>query len=220
MIKTVQYFLFVLFTGLLLCANNVSAQTGITIDASQQMTTFEFTSSDGNIDNSYSPIYTGAYHFGYSYFLDNGIYFNAGIGMRNAGATMAIDATNLRWDFKYGQGKLGGGYMYELGRINPYLGIAGYYARLLTANQRINDPKRENINYDLLESGSILENDYGLLITPGVRLSASEYISVYTEFSYLMGLQNLQPGDTGQEAINAGYAITLGVSFNLINKDE
>ncbi len=218
--KTVYNFLLLLFLGILICSNQANAQTGITIDASQQMTSFEFTSSSNDVDNSYSPIYSGAYNVGYTHFLDLNLYFDAGVGMRNAGATMNIDNTNLRWDFQYAQGELGMGYMFELGRLNPYLGISGYYATLLKANQRINDPTRENINYDLMNTGRISKQDYGLLITPGIRITASDYISVYTEFEYLMGLQNIEAGENDQEATNLGYALTLGLSFTITEQGE
>lgn len=219
--KKIQYlFLLIIMSGLFILPINLTAQTGITIDASQQMTSFEFTSSTGEVDNSYSPIYSGAYNFGYTHFLDFGLYFNAAIGMRNAGATMTVDNTNLRWDFQYAQAKLGVGYMYKLGRINPYLGISGYYSKLLKANQQVNDPTRENINYDLMEAGMITEQDYGLLITPGVRIAASDYITVYTEFGYLMGMQNIEPGESNQEATNVGYSVTLGLSFTITNNEE
>ncbi len=221
MYKTVNYlFLITIVSGLFILPNKTTGQTGITMDASQQMTSFKFTNSVGEIDNSYSPIFSGSYDVGYAHFLDFGLYFNAAVGMRNAGATMSVDNTNLRWDFQYAQGKLGIGYMYELGRINPYLGISGYYARLLNANQRVNDPTRENINYDLLDAGMITEQDYGVIITPGFRIAASDYISVYTEFEYLMGLQNIEPGESDQKAINAGYSLTLGLSFTIAKTGE
>lgn len=210
-----RYLLAILVTGLIIGGNNVNAQSGITIDASQQMTTFDFYDSMGETDDSYSPIYSGAYNVGYSYFLDFGMYFNASVGMRNAGSSMTYDATDLRWDFQYGQGKLGLGYAYNMGRFSPYLGVSGYYSMLLTANQQINDPMRENKDYDLMGAGLIAEDDFGLYITPGVRIAASDFISVYTELGYLMGMQNIETGTGEQEAYNTGYSITLGLSFTI-----
>ncbi|MBS3777615.1 MAG: hypothetical protein KGY70_20645 [Bacteroidales bacterium] len=218
--KAVRYLFLVVVAGLFILPRQANAQSGITIDASQQMTSFEFTNSAGNIDNSYSPIYSGAYTAGYTHVLDFGLYFNTAVGMRNAGATMTLDDTHLRWDFRYAQGKLGLGYMYDLGRFRPYLGVSGYYAKLLKANQRINDPTRENINYDLMEAGMVNEKDYGLLVTPGVRIAASDFISVYTEFEYLMGLQNIETGASNQEATNMGYSLTLGLSITIAKKEE
>ncbi len=218
MLKPGKLFLSALIvTSLIICSNNAQAQTGITIDASQQITTFDFVDSNGTTDDTYLPIYSGAYNVGYTHFLDLGIYFTAKAGMRNAGATMAYDATNLRWDFQYGQGSLGVGYAHKMGRISPYLGISGYYAKLLKANQQINDPMRENKDYDIIDSGLISDNDFGLYITPGVRIAASEFISVYTEFGYLMGMQNIETGTSDQEAYNTGYALTLGLSFTIKN---
>jgi hypothetical protein len=220
MTKAIHHLFLLIAAGLFVLSNQASAQSGITIDASQQITSFQFTSSAGEADDSYSPIYSGAYTVGYTHFLDHGIYLDGGLGMRNAGATMTLDDTHLRWDFRYVQVEMGGGYIYDLGLFSPYLGVAGYYASLLKANQRINDPTRENINYDLLEAGMVNEADLGLLITPGVRIEASDYISVYTEFEYLWGLQNIEAGESSQEASNLGYSLSIGLSITIDNQSE
>lgn len=220
MTKAIHHLFLIMVAGLFLLPGQAKAQSGITIDASQQITSFQFTNSTGQVDNSYSSIYSGAYTVGYTHFLDYGIYLDGGLGMRNAGATMTLDDTHLRWDFRYAQIELGGGYIYDLGMFSPYLGVSGYYAKLLKANQRINDPTRENINYDLMEAGMVNEGDLGLLITPGVRISASDFISVYTEFEYLMGLQNIEAGESSQEASNLGYSLSIGLSITIDKQQE
>ncbi len=203
--------------GLLMSLQVVKAQSSITIDASQQITNFVFTDGSGIQENSYlvfgeentyKPVYSGAYSVGYSYLLDFGLFFRTGIGMRNAGATMVYDAANYQWDFRYLHARLGTGYAYEIGRVSPYLGVSGYFGYLLKANQKVN-----NEDFDIIDSGSIQTNDFGLLFSPGVRIDASDYISIYSEISYLMGLQNIETGDSGQEAVNTAYMLTLGLSF-------
>jgi len=200
-------------------SENIQAQSSITIDASQQITNFVFVDGAGIQDNTYmvfgegntyKPVYTGAYSFGYSYMLDFGLFFRANIGMRNAGATMVYDAVNYSWDFQYFQMKLGTGYSLNLGLFNPYIGLSGYYGGMLKANQRIN-----NEDFDIIDSESINKHDIGLSIPLGVRLDASEFVSVYTEISYLMGLKNIETAGNGQEASNVAYQITLGLSFTI-----
>lgn len=205
---------------LLACSIQSSfSQSGITIEASQMITNFAFTNSDAVLENSYfilnqeseyRPVYSGAYQVGYSYMLDMGLFFNASIGMRKSGATMVYDNTNYLWNLQYAQGKLGLGYGYTMGIFMPYLSTSGYYGFLLKANQSIN-----NENFDILNSGSIAKNDFGLYISPGLRINASDFVSVFMELSYMMGMQNIETGDTGQEAKNLANALTLGVIFNI-----
>lgn len=206
-----------LVVGLMGTSYQLKAQSSITIDASQQITNFVFTDGSGLQDNTYmmfgedniyKPVYSGAYSFGYSYLLDFGLFIKANVGMRNAGATMVYDETNYKWELQYLQGKIGAGYAYDLGLFNPYIAVTGYYGSLIKANQRIN-----NEDFDIIDSGSIQKNDFGLNIPIGVRIDASEYVSVYTEASYLMGLRNIETSDNGQNAKNVGYMFTLGLSF-------
>lgn len=217
--KMLAAVMFCLVLGWVATTGHVKAQSSITIDASQQITNFVFTDGSGLQDNTYlmfgeenlfKPVYSGAYSFGYSYLLDVGVFFRLNVGMRNAGATMVYDATNYLWEFQYLQGKLGVGYAVNLGLVNPYLAVSGYYGSLLKANQRIN-----NEDFDIIDSELIQKNDYGLNIPLGVRIDASEFVSVYTEVSYLMGLQNIETADNGQEANNVGYMFTLGLSFTI-----
>ena len=211
--------MFCLVLGWVVTTGHVQAQSGITIDASQQITNFVFTDGSGLQDNThlilgeenlYKPVYSGAYSFGYSYLLDFGLFFRVNAGMRNAGATMVYDATNYKWEFRYLQGKLGLGYALDLGLVNPYLAVSGYYAYLLKANQRIN-----NEDFDIIDSESIRKTDYGLNIPLGVRIDASDYISVYTEVSYVVGLQNIETATNGQVANNVGYMATLGLLLTI-----
>ncbi|MFW5821498.1 MAG: hypothetical protein ACOCWA_09415 [Bacteroidota bacterium] len=211
--------LLLLVIGLTTNFNSLKAQSGITIDASQQITNFVFSDGSGVQDNTYlifgeenlyKPVYSGAYSVGYSYLLNFGMFIRASAGMRNAGATMVYDAVNYQWNLKYLQGKLGIGYALSLGRVNPYFGVSGYYGQLVKAQQVIN-----NEDFDIIDSGDIQSNDYGLYISPGVRIDASEYISVYGELGYSMGLQNIETADNGQEASNLAYMLTLGLSFTI-----
>lgn len=220
--------LLTLILGLAFClslsTNKVHGQSSITIDASQQITNFVFVDGTGLQDNTflifgkdnlYKPVYSGAYSLGYSYLLDFGMFFRVNLGMRKAGATMVYDASNYVWDFQYLQTKLGLGYAHDLGLFSPYIAVSGYYGSLLKANQRIN-----NEDFDIMDSESIKKNDYGLIIPLGLRIDASDYISVFTEASYLLGLQNLETSNDGQKANNVAYMFTLGVSFTIQSTNQ
>lgn len=217
--KRILHLILVFVSVLILISNTATAQSSITIDASQQMTNFVFVNNSGIQDNTYlvfgeeniyKPIYSGAYNIGYSYLFDFGLFLRANAGMRNAGATMVYDATNYQWNFQYIQGKLGVGYALKLGRFSPYLAASGYFGYLAKANQRIN-----NEDFDIINEDVIAPYDYGVYLSPGLRIDASDYISVYSELSYLMGLGNIENSTNGQEANNVAYLLTLGLSFTV-----
>lgn len=185
------------------------AQSSITLEASQVVSTFKFTDSAGVQDKSYAPIYTGAYGLGYRYASEGGLLIRAGLGMRKAGATMVYDHINYAWNLQYADVKVGVGYMYNKKRFKPYVTASFYYALLLKANQSLN-----NESFDIKDSKSLKTNDYGVFITPGLQFKASDAISVYTEFNYMMGLQNLETGN-GQKSYNRAYSLSLGVAFTI-----
>lgn len=206
--QTLTLKVFLLAIGVLIAGRMSYAQSALTIDASQLITNFNFTDSEGNRDDSYKPLYTGAYNFGYSYYSDFGMFITFSAGMRKAGATMVYDASNYNWDLQYGQLKLGTGYEFGAGRLKPYLGVSFYYAILLKASQTLN-----NEDFDIIDSGAVKTSDYGLYFTPGVKFMISDAISLYTEYSYLMGLNNIETGSDGQISKVAAHVMTIGLAF-------
>lgn len=202
-----------LFIGAVFMEKTTTAQSNVTIDASQVFSNFKFINSDGTIDKSYQSLTSGAYSVGYRYFNDKGLLLRGSIGMRKGGATMVYDATNYSWHLQYADVKLGVGYLHQFGRISPYVNVSGYYAMLLTANQVLN-----NVNYDIKKSKYLKNSDYGIFATPGVQFKASDNISVYGEFNYMMGLQNLETADNAQKSYNRAYSVSLGVAFAIGEK--
>ncbi|WP_152425054.1 hypothetical protein [Nafulsella turpanensis] len=204
-----------LFMFGLMSATTTMAQSSLTLDASQLSSNFKFINSEGEADSEYNPTYTGAYSLGYQYATEGGFIARANVGMRNAGATMVYDDANYLWDLQYADAKLGAGYRYNPGRFSPYLIVSAYYAYLLKGNQ-----VQGTSNHDLIKAGELQRRDYGVVVNPGVELSLSEYISVYTEFSYLMGLQNIEAkpvegADAVQQGYNRAFALTLGLAFTI-----
>ena len=205
----------VLFVFGFLSTTAVMAQSSLTIDASQQYSTFKFQDSQGVVDTSYLPAYTGAYHLGYRFTHESGLLVSAQLGMRKAGATIIYDDANYLWSLQYADFRLGAGYMLNAERFKPYVKVSGYYALLLKANQT-----QGTTNYDLVKAGELQRTDYGVLASPGLQVSLSEYISVYTEFSYLMGLRNMETQkvesvSSVQEGYNRAFSATLGLAFTI-----
>lgn len=206
--KTIKKLMLVLCTSIFGFAAN--AQTGITVEASQMFTNFKFTDSEGNQDKEYTSNLSGAYHVGYRYDLDNGVVVQANVGMRTAGASLLYDNSNYNWDLQYVDVRLGVGYLYDMNGIKPYLMVSPYYGQLLKANQLLN-----NENFDLKASGELQTNDFGVFLSPGVQFDVSDYISVYSQFDYMMGLQNLETNTNGQQSQNVAMAISVGAVFAL-----
>jgi hypothetical protein len=213
--KYTKKFKFLLFVLGFLSSTAAMAQSSLTIDASQQSSNFKFVDSQGTADTSYLPAYTGAYSLGYRFATEGGLLVRANLGMRNAGATMIYDDANYLWDLQYADVKLGAGYMLNTARFKPYVTVSGYYAYLLKANQT-----QGSMNYDMVKGGELKRNDYGVIASPGLQVMLSEFISVYSEFSYVMGLQNIEPQKVEnttsvQEGYNRAYGLTLGLSFTI-----
>ena len=198
----------------------ISAQSSITIDASQVYSNFRFLDSLGVRDHSYSGAYSGAYSLGYRHIYAKGLLLSANIGMRKAGATMVVDNSNYEWSLQYMNLKVGAGYIYRLTKLGIYATISPYVSYLLKANQRIN-----NENFDIKKTNSIQNLDMGGVGTLGTQLAVSDYITVYGEVNYLMGLYNIEGssrGNTfvwqkanGQQTYNRALSATLGVSFSI-----
>ena len=191
-----------------LFSTTIAQQSSITLEASQIISNFKFVDSGGTQNKDYMPTYSGGYNFGYTYALDMGAFFNLGVGMRRSGATLIVDASNYQWDLQYGQARLTAGYAYDLGRIKPYAKIGAYYGFLLKANQIIN-----NENFDIKDTQSIEKGDVGLYFSPGAKMDISDAIAVYAEYSYLLGLKNVETTADGQKAKNRASILTLGLSF-------
>ncbi|MDX1652184.1 MAG: outer membrane beta-barrel protein [Brumimicrobium sp.] len=198
-------------TGLMVCliSFNSEAQSSITIDASQNITNFKFTNSQGERDESYNPNYSGSYSLGYRFTTDFGLFGGIKVGMRNAGASLVYDDANYSWNLQYFDSRLDIGYMYSFDRFSPYLAVSPYFGYLLRATQTLNHQ-----NFDIINSGDLERTDYGLFISPGVDFRVNDLVSVYSQFNYMLGLQNIETVEN-QESNNTLLGLTLGLAFTI-----
>ncbi|MGM0581295.1 MAG: outer membrane beta-barrel protein [Bacteroidota bacterium] len=190
--------------------------SGISIEASQQYSNFSYMDSEGIGGKSflgsdeYTGIFAGGYNLGYRMNTLDNIIIRGSIGMRRAGASLVFEDIVSTWSFQYADFRAAAGYEYELGKLGVYLTAGPYAAFLLRASQTRND-----IDYDLKENGEINTWDFGIVASPGVKYTVSDYINIYAEADYLFGLKNLEAdaADPEQESYNVGLAISLGVIF-------
>ena len=185
------------------------AQSSITIDASQNITNFSFTDSDGNRDEAYNPAFSGSYSLGYRYTTDFGLFGGIKLGMRNAGASLVHNDTDHEWRLQYADVRLDIGYLYNFDKLGVFLTASPYLGYLLRASQTIN-----NKSYDIIESGELETIDYGVFIAPGVNYEINDYISVYSQFNYMLGLQNIETRED-QVSNNTLMGLTLGLAFTI-----
>ncbi|MDO9184738.1 MAG: hypothetical protein Q7W13_01915 [Bacteroidia bacterium] len=202
------YLSFTLLTGLLYYTP-VAAQSYINLEAGQVFSTFKYIDSKGVEDNAYSYNVVSAYSIGYQYAVENGLFARASIGMRKAGANLVYNDINYIWNMQYTDVKAGIGYRFTKWRLKPSISISPYYAHLLDASQSINDD-----NYDIKDNKSIKNSDYGLFISPGLNIILSSYVSIYAEYNYILGLQNIETA-TEEKLYNRGFSLNFGVSLNI-----
>lgn len=200
------YYLFLCF--FLCCSQSGMAQSFVTLDGSQVFSSFKFTDSGGNVDNGYATIPSGGYSLGYRIYK-NGIFGRANVGMRKAGSSYSYNGNTITYNLQYCDIRLGIGYEYDKWRFKPYFALAPYYSFLLQGNQNL-----DGVNYDIKKNGAFASNDFGLLVIPGVKMFVSDYFSLYTEFTYLMGLQDIESSDQ-QTVKNKGYWFTLGIAATI-----
>lgn len=193
----------------LLIATNAVSQSNVTIDASQNMTNFSFTNSQGERDESYNPNFSGSYSLGYQYKFDFGMFAGAKIGMRKAGASLIYDDANYSWDFQYFDARINLGYEYKFDRLSAYMAVSPYFGYMLRATQTLNHE-----DYDIINSGDLEKVDFGLFFSPGAKYRINDYVSMYGQFNYMLGLQNIETVED-QTSQNRLMGLTLGLAFDI-----
>ncbi len=182
------------------------SQSFLTIDGSQVFSNFNFTSSAGKKDNNYKSISSGGYSLGYRLCEKSGLIFRFNLGMRKAGSSLNYNNTLINWNLQYCDVRIGAGYEYNKWRVKPYITAAPYFSFLLKGSQNM-----DGLNYDLKANKGIKNSDFGILIIPGIKAIVSDYLSFYSEITYLYGIQNIE-SDKSEKLYNTGFFITVGMA--------
>lgn len=205
----IRFLKFIIFSLSLFFVNRSAAQSSITFDAGEVFSTFKFTDDQGNKEKNLTHTISGSFSLGYKYELTNGLFIRTSLGMRKAGASLVVDEININWNIQYADANLGLGYMLNKWRLKPYFSASPYFGYMLKGYQTIGSD-----NYDILKNNSIANTDFGFLISPGFKIALSNSVSFYTEYKYILGLQNLEKSD--QKSFNRGFSINLGVAVTII----
>ena len=181
----------------------------ISIEASQNITTFLFLDSTDVKDKGYSPAYSGGYALGYRYKFDFGMYVGGKLGMRQGGASYVYNDQNYKWRLNYMEVRAIIGYSYPFGKFGAHMNLQPYFGYLIGANQRMGD---EDI--DLIKYGGMKRADFGMFISPGANFQANDLINIYIDLNYMLGFSNLETVDN-QKSRNRLFGATLGAAFTI-----
>ena len=185
-------------------------RSAATFDAGQVFSTFKFVGTQSNTEN-YTYNVTNSYSLGYQHLITNELFYRVNVGLRHAGASLLFDGVNYNWAIQYFDANVGVGYMLNLWKIKPYLSASPYFGYMLKATQSIG-----SVNYDLKQNKSLKTTDFGLFVSPGVKLIVSNYVSFYAEYKYILGLQSIETSTT-QKTYNRGFSLNLGIAITIEN---
>lgn len=201
--------LFLVMSIMITPVKHIRAQSTVAFDAGQMFSTYKYTDSLGEIKDFTKNI-TGCYSLSYHYINPNGLFIRTGFGMRKGGASYEYDGVKIDWNTQYADASLGLGYMLNRGKVKPYLIPSFYFAYLLKGEETLGQN-----TYDIKNNKSMSDTDYGLYITPGIKVTLSNFISFYAEYKTLLGLKNLEVS-TNQKSYNRGFSINLGIAIAII----
>ncbi|MES2590625.1 MAG: hypothetical protein V4608_01985 [Bacteroidota bacterium] len=105
--------------------------------------------------------------------------------------------------------KAGVGYQYNNWFVKPWAAVVPYYAYLLNGTQSIG-----MTYFDLKSTKSIKTYDAGMFLNLGVSANILSYTSVFAEYNYNLGLQNIET-EKGQYLYNRGFSVKLGLAFEI-----
>lgn len=197
-----------------------SAQDMASVNFGQVYSSFRFKDSQGNADQNMSFVVKNSYGFAYERILYKGWFIRPELGYKNFGAQSSVQNTNLNWDLHYLDLSLGGGYIFDIKPVKPYIGTNFYLSYLLKGQQIVGSNA-----YDVKDQKSISSFDCGINLFTGLRYDIVENTSVFIECRWMNGLYQLDKNINGgsKELFNTATSFHLGVILGLnkpIKKEE
>ncbi|MCE9539973.1 MAG: outer membrane beta-barrel protein, partial [Bacteroidetes bacterium] len=199
----------------LVFSKQAGAQSYLKIEGAQVFSIFKFSTKidNPNLTSEDTPTYAhtsvSAFGIGYERVKSNGLLILGGLGMRKAGSSLIYKKIDYLWKMQYIDVKAGIGYQVNKWPIKPYAAVLPYFAYLYNAKQSIGTN-----SYDIKASGSFKNSDFGMFMALGFKAGISPYISIYSEYNYILGLQNIETGNE-QYLYNRGFSFKLGIALTL-----
>lgn len=203
-----------LLLPLLFLATNCFSQDYLSVNYSQIYSSFNFTSSSGQLDKAITTELNKGYAANYQYQFRNGFFFRGELGYKEFGALASYNYLKLSWNFNYLDVNAGGGYIFDNYKFKPYAGISFYGSHLSGANLTIGGNY-----YDMLQNDStkIKNNDFGINGFIGGIFPLTDITSIYLEITETKGFNQLEPS-LNEKLYNTAFSFRLGVKF-LFGKD-
>jgi hypothetical protein len=188
----------------------INAQNYISINFNQNFSTFRFKDSGGNVTDL---AYTVKYGYGASFqrVFNNQFFVEGFLAYNIKGANSTLEGELLDWSFHYLNAGGNAGYRLNFGKLYPFGGAGIYYGRLLRADQLIG-----TTYYNLMSTGNVKKNDFGLNLFAGLEYEYSSNGSVFTRINESVGLLQLEKGENvTQKMFNRTFSIQLGLKFTI-----
>lgn len=186
-----------------------SSQSYVNVEIKQVFSTFKYFDSQGTEDKTYSHKVVNAYGLGFQHTSQNGFFVRATVGLHKAGATLGYHNIKYIWSLQYTNIYAGIGFQFTKWRLKPYIALMPYYAYLLDASQTVNSD-----NYDIKANKAIKSSDFGGFIDSGFNIILTKYLSVYAEYNYIFGLNNIEFAQE-EQLYNRGFSLNFGVALNI-----
>lgn len=188
----------------------------ISFEVGELFSTFKFIDNTNAVQPNFTHNIAACFNLGYCYAIktghygnQNGLFIQANVGIRKGGAAMVYEGLDINWVTQYANASVGLGYLYNKWRLKPYFSASPYLGYLLKANQTIGFA-----NYDLKSSSILNSTDLGLIFSTGVKLILTNFISLYTDYKYILGVHNIE-NKTGKESYNRGFSFNLGIAITI-----
>lgn len=184
-------------------------QSSLSIEYGQNFTKFKFINDQNTQFADLTSNFSNSFTLGYSYSLDQGVFFSSKIGVRQAGASYVFENFNYQWDLHYSEFRLGVGYHYGLGPVHVHFSTQGYLGYLFKAEQRLHNNFR-----DMLAEETVRPIDVGLFFSPGVTYPLNDNIDLGLDINYMLGLTNIEM-DENQQTTNNMIGASIGLNIKL-----
>jgi len=200
---------------LVLISINVNAQANndVRIHFSENISWFNFKSSDGTLDRTLDSKVNFGFGMNYDISINKKFYIRTELALQNLGAIAQNNGQILEWELNYVHGGVGFGYCYEKYRLQPFAGVSVYGGYLLNGYQTI------GYTYlNIKENKSIKSMDFGATANYGFNFQFSEQVGTFVEFRNLFGLNQLESnldGQTTQELYNRNFSVHFGLKLSL-----
>lgn len=176
---------------------------------------FEFVNSEGTLQDGYKSSTSTLFGAQLNRFYRRHV-GRIGLTVREGGASYSTSGTSVSWTTNYLTFNVG--YMMNVvnkPRLKVYPGITYYGGYMVNGKQTIGERV-----LSLNDGRSLKKLDHGLEPLLGLSYGISENINFCFEYSYGLGLAQLEKNTMNQKTYNRYSSVVLGLGFVLNKKEQ